>query len=188
MNDDQEIIAADSPDFPMPEKTSLTVDAATGEDKDGNDQAVFSFGNIKYDQEGVYTYKVKEVPPAEDDEGYNAGITYSNNEATVVVTVTDNNEGGYTTAVHISGNKFVNEYHASADYDADGAGGLDITKQLNNRNMTADQFTFTIEATGDNAEKAAEKLNIADGTTATVKNAAAMPARQYLLWAIRSRA
>lgn len=172
MNDDQEIIAADSPDFPMPAETSLTVDAATGEDKDGNDQAVFSFGNIKYDQEGVYTYKVKEVTPAEGDEGYNAGITYSNNEATVVVTVTDNNEGGYTTAVNISGNEFVNEYHAGADYNAQGAGGLDITKQLNNRNMTAGQFTFTIEATGDNAEKAAEKLNIADGTTATVKNAA----------------
>lgn len=172
MNDGQEIVAADSPDFPMPAETSLTVDAATGEDKDGNDQAVFSFGNIKYDQEGVYTYKVKEVPPAEGEEGYNAGITYSNNEATVVVTVTDNNAGGYTTAVNISGNEFVNEYHAGADYNAQGAGGLDITKQLNNRNMTAGQFTFTIEATGDNAEKAAEKLNIADGTTATVKNAA----------------
>ena len=171
MNDGQEIIAADSPDFPMPAETSLTVDAATGEDKDGNDQAVFSFGNIKYDQEGVYTYKVKEVPPAEGEEGYNAGITYSNNEATVVVTVTDNNEGGYTTAVNISGNKFVNEYHAGADYNAQGAGGLDITKKLNNRNMTADQFTFTIEATGDNAEKAAEKLGLADGeTSTTVKN------------------
>ena len=172
MNDDQEIIAADSPDFPMPAETSLTVDAATGEDKDGNDQAVFSFGNIEYDQEGVYTYKVKEVPPAEGEEGYNAGITYSNNEATVVVTVTDNNEGGYTTAVNISGNEFVNEYHAGADYDADGAGGLDITKQLNNRKMTEGQFTFTIEATGDNAEKAAEKLGITDGTTTEVKNAA----------------
>ena len=172
MNDGQEIIAADSPDFPMPAETSLTVDAATGEDKDGNDQAVFSFGNIKYDQEGVYTYKVKEVPPAEGEEGYNAGITYSNNEATVVVTVTDNNAGGYTTAVNISGNIFVNEYHAGADYNAQGAGGLDITKKLNNRNMTADQFTFTIEATGDNAADAAKKLGITDGMTTTVKNAA----------------
>ena len=172
MNDGQEIVAVDSPDFPMPAETSLTVDAATGEDKDGNDQAVFSFGNIKYDQEGVYTYKVKEVTPAEGDEGYNAGITYSNNEATVVVTVTDNNAGGYTTAVNISGNEFVNEYHAGADYNAQGAGGLDITKQLNNRNMTEGQFTFTIEATGDNAEKAAEKLGITDGTTTEVKNAA----------------
>lgn len=172
MNDGQEIVAADSPDFPMPAETSLTVDAATGEDKDGNDQAVFSFGNIKYDQEGVYTYKVKEVPPAEGEEGYNAGITYSNNEATVVVTVTDNNAGGYTTTVNISGNEFVNEYHAGADYNAQGAGGLDITKKLNNRNMTAGQFTFTIEATGDNAADAAKKLNIADGTTVEVKNAA----------------
>ncbi|MBM6970731.1 VWA domain-containing protein [Mordavella massiliensis] len=170
MNDGQEIVAVDSPDFPMPAETSLIVDAATGEDEEGNDQAVFSFGNIKYDQEGVYTYKVKEVAPAEGEEGYNAGITYSNNEATVVVTVTDNNEGGYTTAVNISGNEFVNEYHASADYDADANSGLDITKKLNNRNMTADQFTFTIEATGDNAADAAKKLGITDGTTTTVKN------------------
>lgn len=172
MNDGQEIVAADSPDFPMPAETSLTVDAATGEDKDGNDQAVFSFGNIKYDQEGVYTYKVKEVPPAEGEEGYNAGITYSNNEATVVVTVTDNNAGGYTTAVNISGNEFVNEYHAGADYNAQGAGGLDITKKLNNRNMTEGQFAFTIEATGDNAADAAKKLGLTDGMTTTVKNTA----------------
>ena len=37
--------------------------------------------------------------------------------------------------------------------------------------MTADQFTFTIEATGDNAADAAKKLGLADGeTSTTVKN------------------
>ena len=173
MNDDQEIIAADSPDFPMPAETTLTVDAATGEDKDGNDLAVFSFGNIKYDQEGVYTYTVEEKIPVEGEEGYNAGITYSKNEATVVVTVTDNNEGGYTTAVNITNNEFVNEYHTKADYNANGAGGLDITKQVTNHAMEDGQFSFTIEAIGDNAEAAAKKLGIQDGTTTTVESAQA---------------
>ena len=171
MNGDQEIIAADSPDFPMPAETTLTVDTATGEDKDGNDLAVFSFGDITYDQEGVYTYKVAEKTPVEGEDGYNAGITYSKNEATVVVTVTDNNEGGYTTVVNISNNEFVNEYHAKAEYNAGGVGGLDITKQLNNRAMANDQFTFTIEATGSNAADAAAKLGITEGTTTQVKSA-----------------
>lgn len=173
MNDGQEIIAADSPDFPMPDETTLTVDAATGEDTDGNDQAVFSFGNITYDQEGIYTYKVAEKTPAEGEEGYNAGITYSKNEAKVVVTVTDNNQGGYTTAVNITNNEFVNEYHAKADYNADGVGGLDITKQVTNHAMADDQFSFTITATGDNADAAAEKLGIQDGVSTEVKSAAA---------------
>lgn len=170
MNGDQEIIAADSPDFPMPAETTLTVDAATGEDKDGNDLAVFSFGNITYDQEGVYTYTVEEKTPAEGEEGYNAGITYSTNKATVVVTVTDNNEGGYTTAVNITNNKFVNEYHARAEYNASGVGGLNITKKLTNHAMTDGQFSFTITADDD---ASAKKLGITDGLTTTVESAEA---------------
>lgn len=170
MNGDQEIIAADSPDFPMPAETTLTVDAATDEDEDGNDLAVFSFGNIKYDREGVYTYQVAEKTPVEGEEGYNAGITYSENTATVVVTVTDNNEGGYTTAVNITNNEFVNEYHAKAEYNASGVGGLDITKQVTNHAMANGQFSFTITA-GDGAS--AKKLGITDGLTTTVESAEA---------------
>lgn len=171
MNGDQEIIAADSPDFPMPAETTLTVDTATGEDKDGNDLAVFSFGDITYDQEGVYTYKVAEKTPVEGEDGYNAGITYSKIEATVVVTVTDNNEGGYTTAVNITNNKFVNEYHAEADYNASGVGGLNITKELTNHAMTDGQFSFTITA---DDEASAKKLRIQDGLTTTVESAEAV--------------
>lgn len=135
--------------------------------------ANFDFGTITYDKAGTYVYQVKEAKAGDTDKG----VTYSNSTATITVTVTDKDASGVSTGklvatASIEGDTFTNTYEANADYDADGAGGLDITKQLNNRNMTEEQFTFTIEATGDNAEKAAEKLGITDGTTTEVKNAA----------------
>ena len=133
--------------------------------------ANFDFGNITYDKAGTYVYEVKEAKAGTTDKG----VTYSGNTATITVRVTDKDASGVSTGklvatASIEGDTFTNTYEANADYDADGAGGLDITKKLNNRNMTADQFTFTIEATGDNAADAAKKLGITDGTTTTVKN------------------
>lgn len=135
--------------------------------------ANFDFGTITYDKAGTYVYQVKEAKAGDTDKG----VTYSNSTATITVTVTDKDASGVSTGklvatASIEGDTFTNTYEANADYDADGAGGLDITKKLNNRNMTADQFTFTIEATGDNAADAAKKLGIKDGTATTVKNAA----------------
>ena len=105
------------------------------------------------------------------------GITYDSHPAQVTVTVTEGKDssgaltGKLVATATVTGGEFHNEYQASADYNATGAGGLDITKQLNNRNMTAGQFEFTIEATGDNAADAAAKLGLTDGTTSTtVKN------------------
>lgn len=135
--------------------------------------ANFDFGTITYDKAGTYVYQVKEAKAGDTDKG----VTYSNSTATITVTVTDKDASGVSTGklvatASIEGDTFTNTYEANADYNAQGAGGLDITKQLNNRNMTADQFTFTIEATGDKAADAAKKLGITDGMTTTVKNAA----------------
>ena len=135
--------------------------------------ADFDFGTITYDKAGTYVYKVKEAKAGTTDKG----VTYSGNTATITVTVTDKDTAGVSTGqltatATVVGGTFTNTYEAKADYNADGAGGLDITKKLNNRNMTGDQFTFTIEATGDNAADAAKKLGITEGTTTTVKNAA----------------
>ena len=80
-------------DQPMPARTEVKVDKSTSKDKDGNDQATFSFGKISYDTPGEYVYKVTEVA------GSNAGIDYSTNEATITVSVKDNYNGGYTTGV-----------------------------------------------------------------------------------------
>ena len=115
----------------------------------------FDFGTITYDKAGTYVYEVKEAKAGTTEKG----VTYSGNTATITVTVTDKDASGASTGqlaatASIDNVKFTNTYKAGADYNVQGAGGLDITKQLNNRNMTAEQFTFTIEATGDNAEKA----------------------------------
>ena len=136
--------------------------------------ANFDFGMITYDKAGTYVYQVKEANAGNIDEG----VTYSKNTATITVTVTDKDAttgastGQLTATASVENGKFTNTYKASANYDAQGAGGLDITKQLNNRKMTEGQFTFTIEATGNNAADAAKKLGIKDSTATTVKNAA----------------
>ncbi len=176
--DDTEVAVAD---IPMP-KADDNAGVTVGEDGNAHKTvsgpqegttANFDFGTITYDKAGTYVYQVKEAKAGDTDKG----VTYSNSTATITVTVTDKDASGVSTGklvatASIEGDTFTNTYEANADYDADGAGGLDITKQLNNRNMTADQFTFTIEATGDNAADAAKKLGITGGATTTVKNAA----------------
>lgn len=168
-------------DIPMP-KADDNAGVTVGEDGNAHKtisgpqegtKASFDFGTITYDKAGTYVYEVKEAKAGTTDKG----VTYSGNTATITVTVTDKDIAGVSTGqltatATVVGDTFKNTYEAKADYNAQGAGGLDITKQLNNRNMTEGQFTFTIEATGENAEKAAEKLGITDGTTKEVKNAA----------------
>lgn len=146
-----------------------TVNAPNAEG-DGT-EATFDFGKITYDKAGVYTYSVSEVDAGQ------GGVTYDSYSATITVTVTDKDNTGASTGklvatASVENGQFENKYETKAEYNADGAGGLDITKTLNNRNMTAEQFSFTIEATGDNKEAAAGKLGITDGTATTVKNAA----------------
>lgn len=146
-----------------------TVNAPNAEG-DGT-EATFDFGKITYDKAGVYTYSVSEVDAGQ------GGVTYDSHSATITVTVTDKDNTGASTGklvatASVENGQFENKYETKAEYNADGAGGLDITKTLNNRNMTAEQFSFTIEATGDNKEAAAGKLGITDGTATTVKNAA----------------
>ena len=146
-----------------------TVNAPNAEG-DGT-KATFDFGKITYDKAGVYTYSVSEVDAGQ------GGVTYDSHSATITVTVTDKDNTGASTGklvatASVENGQFENKYETKAEYNADGAGGLDITKTLNNRNMTAEQFSFTIEATGDNKEAAAGKLGITDGTATTVKNAA----------------
>lgn len=162
---------------PMPEGTDEATNTKTitvnGPDEGKTDTATFDFGEIKYNKAGTYKYTVTEK------EGTTGGVDYNtgNTTATITVNVTEEKAddgsltGNLVAVATVSNGTFNNEYHASADYDADGAGGLDITKKLNNRNMTEGQFTFTIEATGENAADAAEKLGLADDeTSTTVKN------------------
>lgn len=142
---------------PMPENDQVTVSEPT--DKDAN-SAIFSFGEIKYDTAGTYVYKVTEIP------GNNPGITYSANEATVTVVVTDNFDGTYTTGVTIANNKFTNTYASELDFAA--AGGLEIVKTFENADMR--EFSFTVTPAD---QKSADKLGIdLAGETFTTKTGA----------------
>lgn len=132
---------------PMPAKTEVTVDEATGKDKNGNDQATFSFGKISYDTPGTYVYKVTEVA------GDNPGITYSTNEATITVSVKDNNNGGYSTGVTVANNVFTNKYASELDFAA--AGGVEIVKTFKNADMR--EFSFTVTPKD---QASADKLGI----------------------------
>lgn len=159
----------DAADVPMPASATKTVNAP---DKEGGDTATFDFGGIRYDKAGTYRYTVTETHAGETLDG----ITYDAQPATVTVTVTEGKDptgaltGQLVATATVTNGDFVNTYQTSATYNASGVGGLDITKQVTNHAMTDGQFSFTITATGGNADAAAKKLGIQDGTTATVES------------------
>lgn len=139
-----------------------TIDAPNG---DSNDTATFDFGAISYDKAGTYKYKVTEI------DGGHGGVTYDTNTVDITVEVKDVSGQLVATATVVG--SFTNTYKTSAEYNAGGAGGLDITKQVTNHAMADGQFSFTITATGDNADAAAKKLGIPNGVSTEVKSAAA---------------
>lgn len=130
-------------DIPLPAERTVTVGEATDVDEDGNDTADITFGNITFNTIGTYTYEVREVVPKSGDDNYNAGMKYSENVATIVVSVTDGLDGTLHVAVTSQQNTtFTNEYGTELDYR--GAGGLAIVKNLTGADIEADEFTFTV--------------------------------------------
>lgn len=133
---------------------TVTLNAPT--ETDGK-TAIFSFGKITFDTPGTYVYKVAEV------EGDNAGITYSENVATITITVTDNHQGALVATVGIENNVFTNTYASELDYAA--GGGLEIDKTFENATMR--EFSFTVTPKN---QPSAEKLGIdMAGETFTTK-------------------
>lgn len=165
--DGTEVVAAD---VPMPDSATKTVN---GPDDGDVTTAVFDFGSISYKEPGTYNYTVTEKNAGQTIDG----VTYDKTPATVTVTVVEGKDdagdltGQLVATAVVSEGTFENTYHTEADYS--GNIGLDITKQVTNHAMADGQFSFTIEATGDNADAAAKKLGIQDGTTATVESAQA---------------
>ena len=138
----------------LPANTTVEV----AKPKSGN-SATFDFGPFTFDEAGTYTYTVKE------NAGTAGGMAYSTNEAKITITVTDNNNGGYTTGVTIANSTFTNTYKSELDYNDAGA-GISIVKTLVGHEMT--EFSFTV--TPGDADSAA-KLGIGEaGETLTVKS------------------
>lgn len=152
--------ARDGNTVPMPQKDgkdvmSVTVDydMAQKQDKTAADaETKFGFGAITFDKAGVYTYQVTEDKAGTTENG----LTYSDNTATVTITVEDKEGTGKLTATPvISSPKFVNTYEAALDYT--GKGNIAIFKTLHGTNVKDNQFSFTVKT---DDEATAKRLNI----------------------------
>lgn len=141
------------PNAKTAEVTSLT---------DGS--ANFDFGEMSFSKVGVYTFTVNEVADENGAETTNgSGMTYDTNICTVTVNVTDNKQGAlvadvtYINSAHslvTDKAQFNNTYKASMNYGAEGAGGIVVTKTLNDRSEANNTFLFTI--TGETEEDTAK--------------------------------
>ena len=121
--------------------TNVTVTKANAES--------FGFGTIEFtsdmvkaepDHKRTFTYKVREVVPAD---GHKLpGIQYDDNVATIKVMVSDDGSGMLKASAVAENTRFVNRYAAEIDYTA--AGGLNVAKTLTGRDMAEGQFTIKV--------------------------------------------
>ena len=141
--------AQDENAAPMPKKdgedvTSVTVDYDMAQEQErtaAGAETKFGFGTITFDKAGVYTYTVTEEKAGTTENG----LTYSNNIATVIVTVADNEGTGKLTATPgISNPKFENKYKAALAYTD--KGNIAIFKTLHGTNVKDNQFSFKVKA------------------------------------------
>lgn len=137
--------------------------------------ANFDFGEMSFSKVGKYTFTVNEVADENGTETTNgSGMTYDSNICTVTVDVTDNHDGTLKSDVTYSNNvnssvtdkaQFNNTYKASMNYGAEGAGGIVVTKTLNDRSEANNTFLFTItgETEEDTAKLHEEDLEFSHG-------------------------
>lgn len=164
-----------------------------GKDDMQNGPADFKFSNLTFSQVGTYTFTVNEVAGEDGTETADgSGMTYDTNVATVTVVVSDNHDGTLKAEVTYSNDQhaditdkalFANTYEASMNYGAEGEGGINVTKQMLDRPMANNEFSFTIAGTDSSTVKADEanaKLADADKSfqnTAAAENGTATMAK-----------
>ncbi|MBM6774486.1 Spy0128 family protein [Olsenella profusa] len=118
----------------------------------------FNFKDMTFSVAGTYTFQVNEVANQYGDETTDGnGLTYDKNVCTVTVEVKDNHDGtmtampSYSNQSHSETDKavFDNTYQAEMNYGANGAGGINVTKQMLDRPMAEGDFSFTITPEGE---------------------------------------
>lgn len=139
----------------------------------GDQDMAFNFRDMTFSVAGTYTFQVNEVANQNGDETTDgSGLIYDQNVCTVTVEVKDNHNGtmtataSYANQGHSETDKavFDNTYTASMNYGANGAGGINVTKQMLDRPMAEGDFNFTITPKGE--DKAYETFT----NTAAEKN------------------
>lgn len=152
-------VDADGNQAPLPvadEAAGVTVEGGTayktvtGPQTSGT--ADFDFGAIRYTKAGTYTYTVREVIPADTEK--NPGIEYSNNEARVVVRVTDLNQSGSATGklvatATVDGSATFTNTYKTGEINYDATAGLQIVKSMTGRAIGEGDFTFTMTGVDD---------------------------------------
>lgn len=137
---------------PMPANAAETV---VSNDADGN----FSFGEIKFTKDDLGDEMSKTFEYTVTESGSKPGVT--NDEShTVTVTVTDDGKGNLTAAVTKGDLNFVNKYSPAA-VDFSVSQNVSVTKQLDGRDLKADEFTFELV---EGNQVVATAKNKADGT------------------------
>ncbi len=119
--------------------TSLVIDAQTADHK-------AAFGDIIFNAEGTYIFKVTETVPADEDKI--AGVTYDTHEATITVTTEDNGDGTLTVTPQIDADAltFTNTYKPSGEVTV-GADDIDLSKVFEGATWDKNfSFDFIIEA------------------------------------------
>lgn len=85
---------------PMPDgATAAPVAGMKQVEKTVTSAEEFSFGEIKYEKPGEYTYYIAETTPAKSDPSWLGGVSYSSAEYKVTVTVKDDGKGNLTEPV-----------------------------------------------------------------------------------------
>ena len=85
---------------PMPDgATAAPVAGMKQVEKTVTSAEEFSFGEIKYEKPGKYTYYIAETTPAKSDPSWLGGVSYSSAEYKVTVTVKDDSKGNLTEPV-----------------------------------------------------------------------------------------
>lgn len=119
--------------------TSLVIDAQTADHK-------AAFGDIIFNAEGTYIFKVTETVPADEDKI--AGVTYDTHEATITVTTTDNGDGTLEVTPQVGADAltFTNTYEPSGEVTV-GADDIDLSKVFEGATWDENfSFDFIIEA------------------------------------------
>ena len=139
--------------FELVDKNGVHIATATN-DVNGD----FIFTNIPLADVGDYTFYVREKIPAGAENNKLNGITYSDKEYTVTVSVTDNQSGQLVASTPVVENGpivFENTYSVEPV-----TATIRANKVLEGRELKSGEFTFTLAGEGENQQT----TNKADGT------------------------